>query len=73
MDKKQKQVIQAAIELSHTGEKRLSQQVCETAKVSKGLVFHHFQNKDDLLQDKCLFAWLKSLVKLVKKCVDQSV
>lgn len=51
MDKKQ-QAIQAAIELFATQgfEKTSIAQVCETAKVSKGLVFHHFKNKDDLLR-----------------------
>nr|WP_228006088.1 TetR/AcrR family transcriptional regulator [Vibrio cyclitrophicus] len=51
MDKKQ-QAIQAAIELFATQgfEKTSIVQVCETAKVSKGLVFHHFKNKDDLLR-----------------------
>ncbi|WP_434566849.1 TetR/AcrR family transcriptional regulator [Vibrio chagasii] len=51
MDKKQ-QAIQAAIGLFATQgfEKTSIAQVCETAKVSKGLVFHHFKNKDDLLR-----------------------
>ena len=51
MDKKQK-TIQAAIELfaAQGYEKTSIAQICETAKVSKGLVFHHFKNKDDLLR-----------------------
>ncbi|MBB1314011.1 TetR/AcrR family transcriptional regulator [Aliivibrio sp. SR45-2] len=51
MDKKQK-TIQAAIELfaAQGYEKTSIAQICESAKVSKGLVFHHFKNKDDLLR-----------------------
>lgn len=52
MDKKQK-TIQAAIELfaAQGYEKTSIAQICETAKVSKGLVFHHFKNKEDLLKE----------------------
>ncbi|MBE1275320.1 TetR/AcrR family transcriptional regulator [Enterovibrio baiacu] len=51
MDKKQ-QVMQVAISLFATlGYERTSiAQICESANVSKGLVFHHFKNKEDLLR-----------------------
>ena len=50
-DKKQ-QTIQAAIELFATQgyENTSIAQICQHAHVSKGLVFHHFKNKEDLLR-----------------------
>ncbi|MEM9215423.1 MAG: TetR/AcrR family transcriptional regulator, partial [Cyanobacteria bacterium P01_F01_bin.150] len=52
MNKKQ-QIIQAAIELFATCgyEKTSIAAICEQAKVSKGAVFHHFKNKDELLRE----------------------
>ena len=52
MDKKQ-QIIQAAIELFTTQgyEKTSIAAICELAKASKGAVFHHFKNKDELLRE----------------------
>ena len=52
MDKKQ-HIIQAAIELFTTQgyEKTSIAAVCELAKASKGAVFHHFKNKDELLRE----------------------
>ena len=52
MDKKQ-QILQAAIELfaTHGYEKTSIATICEHVKVSKGAVFHHFKNKDELLRE----------------------
>ena len=52
MDKKQ-QIIQAAIELftKQGYEKTSITSICEHAKASKGAVFHHFKNKDELLRE----------------------
>lgn len=71
MDKKQ-QAIQAAIELFATQgfEKTSIAQVCETAKVSKGLVFHHFKNKDDLLRQ--VFVRMAEIISEVGESVDLS-
>jgi AcrR family transcriptional regulator len=71
MDKKQ-QAIQAAIELFATQgfEKTSIVQVCETAKVSKGLVFHHFKNKDDLLRQ--VFVRMAEIINEVGESVDLS-
>ncbi len=51
MDKKQ-QVIQAATRLfSEKGfEKTSMTDICNTANVSKGLVYHHFQSKNEILE-----------------------
>lgn len=51
MDKKQ-QIVEAAIELFATQgyEKTSIASICELANVSKGAVFHHFKNKDELLR-----------------------
>lgn len=51
MDKKQ-QIIQSAIELfaANGYEKTSIAAICEHAKVSKGAVFHHFKNKEELLR-----------------------
>ncbi|CAM3777208.1 TetR/AcrR family transcriptional regulator [Parendozoicomonas haliclonae] len=51
MDKKQ-QIIRAATELFATQgyEKTSVAAICEHAKASKGAVFHHFKNKDELLR-----------------------
>ena len=61
MDKKQK-TIQAAIELFAVQgyEKTSIAQICEAAKVSKGLVFHHFKNKDELL--KAVFVRMAEII-----------
>lgn len=52
MDKKQ-QIIQSSIELfaTHGYEKTSIVSICEQANVSKGAVFHHFKNKDELLRE----------------------
>jgi AcrR family transcriptional regulator len=52
MDKKQ-QIIESAIELfATTGyEKTSIAAICEHSQVSKGLVFHHFKNKEGLLRE----------------------
>ncbi|MGI9276146.1 MAG: TetR/AcrR family transcriptional regulator [Endozoicomonas sp.] len=52
MGKKQ-QIIQSAIELFATQgyEKTPISAICEHAGVSKGAVFHHFKNKDELLRE----------------------
>lgn len=52
MDKK-KQIIDSAIELfATTGyEKTAITAICEHSQVSKGLVFHHFKNKEGLLRE----------------------
>ena len=52
MDKKQ-QIIQTAIELFATQgyEKTSIAAICEHATVSKGGIFHHFKNKDELLRE----------------------
>ncbi|MBY6016190.1 TetR/AcrR family transcriptional regulator [Halomonas denitrificans] len=51
MGKKQ-QILQAAIELFATEgyEKTSISAICDHAKASKGAVFHHFKNKDELLR-----------------------
>ena len=51
MDKKLK-VMNVAIELFATRgfDKTSINLICEEAGVSKGLIFHHFKNKDDLLR-----------------------
>ncbi|MGF1788475.1 TetR/AcrR family transcriptional regulator [Photobacterium swingsii] len=69
MNKKQ-QAIQAAIELFATQgyEKTSITQVCESAKVSKGLVFHHFKNKEDLL--RAVFARMAEIIAGVGEEVD---
>ncbi|MGS0693642.1 TetR/AcrR family transcriptional regulator [Shewanella sp. 0m-4] len=71
MDKKQ-QAMQAAIELFATQgyEKTSIAQVCEAAKVSKGLVFHHFKNKDDLLRQ--VFVRMAEIISEVGSNVDAS-
>ncbi|PQJ85113.1 TetR/AcrR family transcriptional regulator [Aliivibrio sifiae] len=52
MDKK-KQIIESAIELFGTigYEKTSVAAICEHSGVSKGLVFHHFKNKEGLLRE----------------------
>ena len=52
MDKRD-QIINAAIELfAEQGfDKTSISAICEKVGVSKGLVFHHFKNKDDLLRE----------------------
>ncbi|WP_394211869.1 TetR/AcrR family transcriptional regulator [Enterovibrio calviensis] len=52
MDKK-KQIIESAIELFGTigYEKTSVSTICEHSDVSKGLVFHHFKNKEGLLKE----------------------
>ncbi|WP_033093207.1 TetR/AcrR family transcriptional regulator [Colwellia psychrerythraea] len=52
MDKKQ-QIIDVAIKLFATQgyENTPISIICEQSKVSKGLVFHHFKNKDGLLRE----------------------
>ena len=52
MDKKQ-QILQAAIELFAIQgyEKTSIAAICEHVKVSKGAVFHHFKNKEELLRE----------------------
>ena len=52
MDKKQ-QIIESAIALfATTGyEKTSIAAICEHSEVSKGLVFHHFKNKEGLLRE----------------------
>ncbi|WP_347231057.1 TetR/AcrR family transcriptional regulator [Vibrio splendidus] len=44
--------------------------MCETAKVSKGLVFHHFKNKDDLLRQ--VFVRMAEIINEVGESVDLS-
>lgn len=71
MDKRQ-QTIQAAIELFATQgyEKTSIAQICELAKVSKGLVFHHFKNKDELLKE--VFVRMAEIISDVGERVDLS-
>nr|PMI71958.1 hypothetical protein BCU39_18480 [Vibrio cyclitrophicus] len=44
--------------------------MCETAKVSKGLVFHHFKNKDDLLRK--VFVRMAEIIREVGENSDLS-
>ncbi|WP_122035567.1 TetR/AcrR family transcriptional regulator [Aliivibrio sp. EL58] len=66
MDKKQ-QTIKAAIELFAVQgyEKTSIAQICESANVSKGLVFHHFKNKEDLL--KAVFVRMAEIISNVSE------
>ncbi|MCG9623806.1 TetR/AcrR family transcriptional regulator [Vibrio mediterranei] len=51
MDKKDK-IIEVAMQLfaEHGFEKTPISTICEHAEISKGLVFHHFKNKNELLR-----------------------
>ncbi len=61
MDKKQN-IIEVATRLfSENGfEKTPISLICEEAEVSKGLVFHHFKNKNDLLRE--VFVHISSII-----------
>lgn len=50
---KKEQIIQATIELfaRHGYEKTSIAAICEHAKVSKGAIFHHFKNKEELIRE----------------------
>ena len=52
MDKRQ-QIIEVATQLfaEHGFEKTPVSTICEKAEISKGLVFHHFKNKNELLRE----------------------
>ncbi|EKM32923.1 bacterial regulatory s, tetR family protein, partial [Vibrio harveyi] len=52
MDKRQ-QIIEVATQLfaEHGFEKTPVSNICEKAEISKGLVFHHFKNKNELLRE----------------------
>lgn len=52
IDKRQ-QIIEVATQLfaEHGFEKTPVSTICEKAKISKGLVFHHFKNKNELLRE----------------------
>lgn len=69
MDKKQ-QAIQSAIEFFSTqGYERTSiVAICNHASVSKGLVFHHFKNKEELLRE--VFARMAEVISEVGEDVD---
>ncbi|NLS14828.1 TetR/AcrR family transcriptional regulator [Vibrio sp. SM6] len=61
MDKRQK-IIDVATRLfaTHGFEKTPISLICEEAEVSKGLIFHHFKNKDDLLRE--VFVHITSII-----------
>ena len=68
MDKK-KQIVESAIELFATKgyENTSIAAICEHSKVSKGLVFHHFKNKDGLLRE--VFKRMAEIINEVGECV----
>lgn len=69
MDKKQ-EIIRAAIKLFATsGYERTSiSTICEYANVSKGGLFHHFKNKEELLRE--VFVRMEQIVNEVGDKVD---
>ncbi|KZN67258.1 TetR/AcrR family transcriptional regulator [Pseudoalteromonas luteoviolacea] len=64
MDKR-KNIIDVATRLfaEHGFEKTPISLICEEAEVSKGLIFHHFKNKNDLLRE--VFAHITSIIEEV--------
>lgn len=72
MDKKQ-QIVNAAIELFavHGFEKTAISAVCEKSNVSKGLVFHYFKNKNELL--RAVFMEMERIINDVNNTIDNSL
>lgn len=64
MDKKD-QIIEVALQLfaKNGFEKTPVSAICEEAEVSKGLVFHHFKNKNELLRE---------VFKYITKIIDET-
>ncbi len=69
MNKKHK-IIEVATRLfSENGfEKTPISLICEEAEISKGLVFHHFKNKNDLLRE--VFIYITEMIENVDKKDD---
>ena len=69
MDKK-KRIIESAITLFATNgyENTSVAAICEHSNVSKGLVFHHFKNKDGLLRE--VFMRMAEIINEVGDCVE---
>lgn len=72
MDKKQ-QILEAAIELFATRgfENTAISAICEKSHVSKGLVFHYFKSKNDLLRE--VFMRMAHIISDVSKATDHSL
>ena len=72
MDKKQ-QILEAAIELFATYgfEKTAISAICEKSNVSKGLVFHYFKNKNELLRE--VFKRMDHIISDVSNAADHSL
>ncbi len=72
MDKKQ-QIMEAAIVLFaiHGFEKTTISAICEKSNVSKGLVFHYFKNKNDLLRE--VFKRMDHIISDVGGAADHSL
>ncbi|OBQ51891.1 TetR/AcrR family transcriptional regulator [Halodesulfovibrio spirochaetisodalis] len=71
MDKRQL-IIEAAIELFCLNgfDKTSTSAICTKANVSKGLVFHHFKNKNELLREA--FATIATVVEEVSGKIDMT-
>ena len=75
MDKK-KRIIESAITLFATNgyENTSVAAICEHSNVSKGLVFHHFKNKDGLLREVFMrMAEIGDCVEKIKKNKTQKI
>lgn len=72
MDKKE-QIIETAIELFaiHGIEKTSINAICKQSNVSKGLVFHHFKNKNELLKE--VFIRMDQIISDVNSSIDHSL
>lgn len=72
MDKKDL-IIETAIELfaAQGIEKTSINMICEQSSVSKGLVFHHFKNKNELLKE--VFMRMDRIISDVNSSIDQSL
>lgn len=70
---KKELILDAAIELfaTHGFEKTSISAICERTKVSKGLVFHHFKNKNELLRK--VFMRMDHIISEVNSSIDHSL
>ena len=70
---KKEQIIEAAIVLfgTHGFEKTSISAICEKSNVSKGLVFHHFKNKNELLRE--VFMRMTHIISEVNSSIDHSL
>ncbi|GAB2657277.1 TetR/AcrR family transcriptional regulator [Vibrio panuliri] len=72
MDKRQ-QIIEVATQLfsEHGFEKTPVSTICEKAEISKGLVFHHFKNKNELLRE--VFIYISQIIEEADKGDEDAV